>query len=55
MNILRYQDWMRPQVIEMFAQEYGVDPVQFERQFIEFYESPFQKDHCVRIVAGHHE
>jgi len=51
MNILRYQDWMRPQVIEMFAQEYGIDPVQFERQFIEFYESPFQKDHCVRIVA----
>lgn len=51
MNILPYQDWMRAQVIEMFVQEYKVDPVVFERQFLEFYESPFQKDQCIRIVA----
>lgn len=51
MNILEYQDWMRPQVIDMFAREYRVDPVIFERQFLEFYESSFQKEQCIRIVA----
>lgn len=51
MNILRYEDWMRPQVIQMFVQEYGVKFGEFEQLFIHFYESDFQRDRSIRIVA----
>lgn len=51
MEILPYQDWMRPQVIAMFANEYGVITDEFEKLFNDFYESPYQKNRCIRIVA----
>ena len=51
MEILAYQDWMKPQVIKMFVEEYGVEEAAFEKLFTHFYESEFQKDRCIRIVA----
>lgn len=51
MQILLYEEWMKPQVISLFVAEYGVTFDEFEELFTRFYESPFQKDHCVRIVA----
>jgi GNAT superfamily N-acetyltransferase len=51
MEILAYQDWMRPQVVKMFVAEYGGSEVEFEKLFLHFYESPFQKERCIRIVA----
>ena len=51
MEILPYEDWMRPQVIQLFVDEYGVNFSEFEQQFIHFYESPFQKGKSIRIVA----
>ncbi len=51
MEILPYQDWMRPQVIAMFVDEYGVIADDFEKLFTDFYESAFQEGKCIRIVA----
>lgn len=51
MEILPYEDWMRPQVIQLFVDEYRVDFSEFEQLFIHFYESPFQKGKSIRIVA----
>jgi GNAT superfamily N-acetyltransferase len=51
MEILAYQDWMRPQVVKMFVAEYGGTDSEFEKLFLHFYESAFQKDRCIRIVA----
>ncbi len=51
MEIKRYEEWMRPQVIELFALEYGVDKEEFDQLFGTFYDHPFQRNHCVRIVS----
>lgn len=51
MEILAYKDWMRPQVVKMFVAEYGGSEAEFEKLFLHFYESPFQKERCIRIVA----
>jgi len=51
MEIKRYEDWMRDQVIDLFVGEYGVDKVEFGLLFGRFYEHPFQVNSCVRIVA----
>jgi len=42
---------MRPQVLAMFREEYGVDEKSFEKFFDHLYEHPFQKDKCIRIAA----
>jgi GNAT superfamily N-acetyltransferase len=51
MEIASYESWMRSQVIELFAMEYGVSPEQFEELFVQFYEHPFQANKGIRIVA----
>jgi GNAT superfamily N-acetyltransferase len=51
MEILAYQDWMKPQVIKMFVEEYGVEESAFELLFTHFYESEFQRERCIRIAA----
>lgn len=51
MEILPYEDWMRPQVIQLFVDEYGVNYSTFEELFVHFYESSFQKGKSIRIVA----
>jgi len=42
---------MRPQVIELFNMEYGIPIDEFDRLFGDFYEHPFQKEQCIRIVS----
>ncbi|MBL0314348.1 MAG: hypothetical protein IPP69_00730 [Flavobacteriales bacterium] len=51
MTIQKYEDWMRPQVIELFNMEYGIPIDEFDKLFGDFYEHPFQREHCIRIVS----
>ena len=46
-----YEDWMLPQVVDMFAAEYHRDREQGEAEFRQFYEHPFQRPHGIRLVA----
>jgi hypothetical protein len=50
-RITAYQDSMRSQVGALIASQYGGAPQQCERRFVRFYEHPFQRDRCVRLVA----
>ncbi len=50
-NIAWYTDDLRPQVIKLFAAEYGLDPGSFAQLFEKFYFHPFQKDKCLLVVA----
>jgi GNAT superfamily N-acetyltransferase len=51
MTIQKYEDWMRPQVVRLFDMEYGTGESVFDRLFGSFYEHPFQREMCIRIVA----
>lgn len=46
-----YEDWMRSQVATLFSRQYGVDANGFSTLVQNFYEHPYQLDHCIRIVA----
>ena len=50
-QIRHYDDWMLPQVIDLFVAEYASDREEEERSFLEFYEHPFQRAHGIRLVA----
>ncbi len=50
-GIQYYEEWMRPQVLTMFREEYGVDEKSFENFFNHLYEHHFQKEKCIRIAA----
>lgn len=51
MTIQKYEDWMRPQVVQLFNMEYGIPIAEFDKLFGDFYEHPFQIENCIRIVA----
>lgn len=51
MEIGLYEDWMKPQVAKLFSMQYGVSEANFSRLIDNFYELPFQKNKCIRIVA----
>ncbi len=51
MEIGLYEDWMKPQVAKLFCLQYGVNEDNFSKLIDNFYEHPFQKDKCIRIVA----
>lgn len=51
MTIQKYEDWMRPQVVALFNLEYGSAIDEFDKLFQAFYEHPFQRKECIRIVA----
>ncbi|MBI4947868.1 MAG: GNAT family N-acetyltransferase [Bacteroidetes bacterium] len=51
MEIGVYEDWMRPQVAKMFSLQYGLNENDFSKLIEDFYEHPYQKDRCLRIVA----
>ncbi|MFN5621625.1 MAG: GNAT family N-acetyltransferase [Flavobacteriales bacterium] len=51
MTIQKYEDWMRPQVVRLFDMEYSTGESEFDRLFGSFYEHPFQREMCIRIVA----
>ena len=50
-RIRHYDDWMLPQIIDLFVSEYATDREEEERAFLEFYEHPFQRTHGIRLVA----
>ncbi len=51
MNICLYEEWMKPQIAELFSNQYGISTEDFSELMDRFYEHPFQKDKCIRIVA----
>jgi hypothetical protein len=50
-RITAYDDAMRPQVIALICSEHGGSPAEHEKNFIGFYEHPFQRERCIRLVA----
>jgi GNAT superfamily N-acetyltransferase len=46
-----YQDWMKEQVSGLFSMQYQVDKNDFAKLIDNFYDHPYQKDKCIRIVA----
>jgi GNAT superfamily N-acetyltransferase len=51
MDIDLYEDWMRPQILKLFANEYGISEEEFSSIFDNFYDHPYQKGKCIRIIA----
>lgn len=51
MDICLYEDWMKHQVAKLFSVQYGIREDAFAQLIGNFYELPFQKDKCIRIVA----
>src|SRR5689334_1140363 len=50
-TITTYAPWMRDQVAELFSLQYGFNKEEFARKMDRFYDHPFQKDRCIRVVA----
>jgi hypothetical protein len=51
MIIKEYQDTYLDEVIGLFVEEYDVKFNDYKRLFIKFFEHPFQKNKCIRIIA----
>lgn len=51
MQIGLYENWMKPQIAELFSKQYGIDHKKFAALMDDFYDHPFQKNKCIRIVA----
>lgn len=51
LKITRYSDWMLDQIVELFSDQYNLNPEEFRRKFIKFYEADYQASDCIRIVA----
>ncbi|CAN5882243.1 hypothetical protein BH11BAC7_BH11BAC7_28970 [soil metagenome] len=50
-HITAYEDWMKPQIAEMFSMQYNVPATDFSELMNNFYDHPYQKEKCIRIVA----
>lgn len=51
MLITFYEDWMNEQVVDLFVSEYEVNKQEFSSYFSKFYDTPFQKEKSIRLVA----
>ena len=51
MTIVLYEDWMKPQIVKLFGDQYGIKEEDFSLLIDRFYEHPYQKNKCLRIVA----
>jgi hypothetical protein len=51
MDIGLYEDWMKPQIASLFSVQYGIKEEDFSELIGNFYDHPFQKDKCIRIIA----
>jgi len=51
MKITLYESWMEAQVIDLFVNQYKADREEFTHSFNLFYDSPFQKEKSIRVVA----
>lgn len=50
-RITAYEDWMKPQVAELFSVQYNVPASEFAALMDNFYDHPYQKTKCIRIAA----
>ena len=50
-RIAAYEAPMAAQVAELFRRQYGVAPAEFLDRFTRFYEHPYQRGRCVRVVV----
>lgn len=50
-RIAAYEAPMAAQVAELFRRQYGVAPAEFLDRFTRFYEHPYQRGRCQRVVA----
>lgn len=50
-RIVAYEDWMKPQIAEMFSLQYNVPAGDFSTLMDNFYDHPYQKEKCIRIAA----
>ncbi len=46
-----FEDWMKPQVAQLFSMQYGVNSKDFAELMTDFYEHPYQQEKCIRVVA----
>jgi len=51
MEIRLYEDWMESQVIKLFSNQYSRTVSELTEIHSKFYNHPFQKDKCIRIVS----
>lgn len=51
MEIKLYENWMQPQVNRLFSLQYGRTEAEVAETMDQFYEHPFQKEKCIRLVA----
>lgn len=51
MEIRLYEEWMRPQVLTLFSNEYGRTESELKEVHANFYDHEFQKKRCIRIAA----
>jgi len=51
MIVKEYEDHYLDNVITLFVEEYKVEFESYKESFIQFFEHPFQKENCLRIVA----
>lgn len=51
MEIKLYEPWMKYQVYKMFCEQYGRSEEEVAYTMEQFYEHPFQKEKCIRLVA----
>ncbi len=51
MIIKEYQDNYLDDVISLFVEEYRVNFEEYKNSFLNFFEHPFQKNKCIRIIA----
>jgi hypothetical protein len=50
-RITTYEDWMLPQVIDLICAWYGGRAEDREKNFIRFFDHPFQRDRAIRLAA----
>ncbi|MDQ3110653.1 MAG: GNAT family N-acetyltransferase [Bacteroidota bacterium] len=50
-RIAAYEEWMKPQIAELFSVQYNVPAADFSTLMDNFYDHPYQKEKCIRIAA----
>ena len=51
MEIGLYEEWMKPQIANLFSKQYSVGVEEFSKLISDFYNHPYQNNKCIRIVA----
>ncbi|MCU1486925.1 MAG: hypothetical protein JWN67_3671 [Actinomycetia bacterium] len=51
LQITSYDDWMRPQVVALFSRQNSTTEADEHAYIDGFFEHPYQRDRCIRLVA----